>query len=453
MKYITPQRTLFFTMALVFLVLASTGWLVPRWTGDTKTYIHPWAWESIWGTMRNPLLGFLLAPLNDHYILYPAVVLGLLYVASYNLYHRLVKFGTSEYAALALTLPLLMSNVLLLYGNQIQADFPALIMSVFALGEMIGLIGEKHPSWRYITFMLAMGFAYILRPNFLSFVGFMPFLFLTLSFVKTQRWNIWKTVVIFILSISPFIMVSSVRYKMVNDFNIVSYGGVIITGLATSLLSEELIPKLAPEYREFAKTTLDQREAMVHAGELSPMVVDYGISGLGQSRSFRKTARSYFDILAFNFDEIWNKLTLKKKKPDESWVQFNKRMMSFSVDVVRNSPANYAMWILGGIRSAAGTAITQNISLLVGVGGLLAVYSFLLFTSQVPPVVVWSPLDIPAIVLITVFFTLGSGMMMLLVTFPANRYASTSATFFASIFFYMLFQLLVAAHGHRTRRV
>ena len=453
MKHITPLRVLLATMILVFLVLASTGWLAPRWTGDTPTYIHPWAWESLWGSKRNPLLGFLLVPLNDHYIVYPTVVLGLLYFAAYNLYHRFVEFGTSEYAALALTLPLLLSNVLLLYGNQIQADFPALIMSVFALGEMIGLIGEKHRPWRYITFMLAMGSAYILRPNFLPFVGIMPVLFLTLSFVKTQRWNVWKAVVIFMLSATPFLTVSSVRYKMVNDFNIVSYGGVIMTGLATSLLSEELIPKLAPENREFAKTVLDQREAMVHTGELSPMVVDYGVSGLGRSRSFRKTARSYFDILSSNFDEIWNSVTLNKQRPDESWVQFNKRMMSFSVDVVRNSPADYAMWILGGIRSAAGTAITQNISLLVGGVGLLSVYSFLLFTSRVPPLVVWSPLDIPAIVLITVFFTLGSGTMMLLVSNTANRYTSTCATFISSIFFYMLFQLLVAAYADKTRRV
>jgi hypothetical protein len=450
MKYFTPMRFLLGAMALVFLLLASTGGLVPRWDPDTEGYLHPWAWESIWGKSRTPLLGFLLAPFNDNYIFLPTILVVLFFLVIYYLYRRLVEFGTSEYAALALTLPLVISNAILRYAHDVHAEFPAIILSLFALGELIALQDStKRNPWRYAAFMLALGSAYIIRPSFLPFIVVMPVLFLILGFVQTRRWNVWTSVVIFLLSASPFLVVSSVRYQMVNDFNIVSFGGVNMTGLTSSMLNEELIPRLSPEHRELAQRILTKREAMVHAGELCPMVIDYDIG----KRSFARTARSHFDILANNFDELVYKVVRPtERKPDETWVQFNKRMMSFSLDVVRSAPKDYVMWVVGAIRSATGTAITQNFPLLVGFLGLVAVYSFLLIKNRVPRLF-FPPFDIPVIALMTIFFTFGSGILSLLVAYPVNRYVSSSAIFIPSFVFYILFQLLVAAHADRSRQV
>ena len=450
MKHITPMRILLTAMILVFLLLAGTGGLVPRWEPDTNGYLHPWTWGSIWGGTRNPLLGFLLAPFNDNYILLPTIEVGLFFFATYYLYRRLIEFGTSEYAALALTLPLVFSNVILRYAHDIHPEFPAVILLVFALGEMIGFHDSaKRSPWRYAAFMLALGFSYIIRPSLLPFIVIMPVLFLILGFIQTQRWNVWTAVVIFLLSASPFLLVSSVRYHIVKDFNIVSFGGFTMSPLASAMLNEELIPRLDPAHRELAQTILNKREAMTHAGELSPMVIDYDTG----KRSFRRTARSYFDILASNSDEIQYKIVAQtQQKPDETWVQFNKRMMSFSIDVVRNAPADYLMWVAGALRSATGTAVAQNFPLVAGLLGLVAVYSFFLFSSRVPPLILGSPLDIPTIALITVFFTFGSGILAMLVTYPGNRYVSTSAMFIPSIVFYILLQLLAAAQGYKFRR-
>jgi len=450
MKHITPMRILLSAMILVFLLLAGTGGLIPRWTPDTDGYLHPWTWEVIWGGGRNPLLGFLLAPFNDNYVLLPAIEVGFFFSATYYLYRRLVEFGTSEYAALALTLPLVISNVVLLYAHDIHPEFPAVILLVFALGEMIGFHeSAKRSPWRFAVFMLALGFAYIIRPSLLPFIVIMPVLFLILGFVQTRRWNVRTSVVIFLLSASPFLLVSSVRYQAVKDFNIVSFGGFTLSGLASSMLNEELIPRLAPDHRELAQTILNKSGAMIHAGELSPMVIDYDTG----KRSFRRTARSHFDILASNFDEILYKIVRQtQQEPDETWVQFNKRMMSFSTDVVRNAPADYAMWVVGALRSATGTAITQNIPLVLGLLGLATVYCFFLFSSRVPPLIFGSPLDIPTIALVTVFYTVGSGILTVLVTYPANRYVSTSAMFIPAIVFYILLQLLVAAYGDKSRQ-
>lgn len=437
-------------MVLVFLLLASTGGLVPRWEADTASYLHPWTWESLWGGARNPLLGFLLGPFNDNYTFLPTIEVGFFFFATYHLYRRLVEFGTSEYAALALTLPLVISNVILRYAHDIHPEFPAVILLVFGLGEMIGFHDSaKRSPWRYAIFMLALGFSYIIRPSLLPFIVIMPVLFLILGFVKTRRWNVRAAVVIFLLSASPFLAVSSVRYQIVKDFNIVSFGGFTMSPLASSMLNEALIPRLDPDHRELAQTILNRREAMVHVGELSPMVIDYDT---GQ-RSFSRTARSYFDILASNSDEIQYKIVAQtQRKTDETWVQFNKRMMSFSIDVVRNAPADYVMWVVGAFRSAIGTAITQNFPLVAGLLGLVAVYSFFLFSSRVPPLFFGSPLDIPTIALVTVFYTFGSGILTLLVTYPANRYVSTSAMFIPSIVFYILLQLLVAAYRDKSSR-
>ncbi|TRW91474.1 hypothetical protein [Candidatus Methylobacter oryzae] len=450
MKYITPIRILLSAMVLVSLWLAGSGGLTPSWTPDTDGYLHPWTWDSLWGQPRNPLLGFLLAPFNDNYTLLPAIELGAFFSAIYYLYRRLVEFGTSELAALALTLPLVISNLVLRYGHEIHPEFPAVILLIFAIAEMIGFHDSgKRSLSRYALFMLALGFSYILRPSLLPFIGLMPVLFLFLGFVQTRRWNVGTSMVILLLSAVPFLVVSSIRYQTVKDFNIVSFGGVTMSPIAGSIVSEELIPRFAADHRELARTILDKREAMAQAGELSPMVIDYETG----KRSFRRTARSYFDILASNADEIQHKIVKQTRQENrETWVQFNQRIMSFCIDVVRNAPADYAMWIAGAARSATGTAITQNIPLIVGIFGLVAVYCLRLLSPRMPPLIAGSSLDIPTIVLITALFTFGSGILSLLVTYPGNRYVSTSAIFIPSLVFYILFQLLAAGYGDKVRR-
>jgi hypothetical protein len=454
MKHITPMRILVNAMVLVFLLLLSTGGLVPQTTPDTDGYIHPWEWESIWGTMRNPLLGYLLAPFNDNYTFLPPILLAFFFAATYYLYRKLVAFGISEHAALALTLPLIISNAVFRYAHDIHAEFPAVILSVYAIGELIALQDNaRRRVWRYVAFTLALGASYILRPTFLPFIVTMPVLFLTLGFVQTKRWNIGTALVICLLSAIPFLLVSSVRYQVVKDFNTVSLGGVVMNMPAVSILDDKLISRLAPEHRNLAETMLNKREAMVKAGQLSPMAIDFFTGNFDTGkRSFRRTARSYFDILGSNCDGLWTEILLRQQKPDETWVQYNKRMMSFAVDVVRNAPIDYAMWIVGGIRSATGTAIAQNFPMVVGFIGLLATYGFLLFAKRVPPLV-FPPLDIPVIILITVFFTFGSLILCLLITRPENRYVSTSALFLPSLLFYIWIQLIAAAQGDKSLRV
>ena len=441
MQKLTPISLLASTMVLAVLVLAYAGGLSPNWTPDTDTYLRPWTWASIWGESRSPLLGLILAPFNDDYRLFPLIVIMLFLLAVYFLYKRIVSFGASEYAALALTLPLIASNSLFRYARDIHAEFLAVVLLLYALAELIGFqTAARRRTWRYASFTLALGASYILRPTFLPFIGLMPLLSLALGRVKTGRCEIWFTVLLFILCVSPFLVVSTIRYAMVNDFNTVSFGGFAMTGMTSSMLNEQLIRRLAQENQDLARSILDKREKLVGAGEICPMAIDYD-TGV---RSFRRTARSHFDMLSYNFDEIAHKIVKQtERKPGETWVQFNKRMMAFSMDVVRTAPLDYAMWVFGALRAATGTAIAQNVPFVIGLVSLLGFYAYLLFTAKVPALS-WPPLDVPLIALITVIYTLGSGILMLLVSFPANRYVCTSALFMPAIVFYLLIRLYAA---------
>ena len=275
----------------------------------------------------------------------------------------------------------------------------------------------------------------------------MPLLSLALGRVKTGRYEIGFTMLMFMLCVSPFLLVSTIRYAMVNDFNTVSFGGFAMTGMTSSMLNEQLIRRLAPENQELARSILAKREKLVGAGEICPMAIDHD-TGV---RSFRRTARSHFDMLSYNFDELAYKIVKQtERKPGETWVQFNKRMMAFSIDVVRTAPLDYSMWVLGALRAATGTAIAQNVPLVIGFVSLLGFYAYLLFTAKVPALS-WPPFDVPLIFLITVMYTLGSGILMVLVTFPANRYVCTSALFIPGIAFYLLIRLCTATSKDQPR--
>lgn len=446
---INTQTVLLTLMCVVFAALALTGRLAPRLDPDTPTYLNPWEWPddplfgSIWGGTRTPLLGFMLAPFRENFSILPAMMLGLFFSATYYLYRRLIAFGASESAALAMTLPLVISNSVLRYSKDVGAEFPAIVLLVYALAEVVTLQDKnKRSLFRYVAFMLALGAAYILRPSFLPFIGIMPVLFALLSFAQKRQLEVKAAIGIFLLSLTPFFMVSSVRYHAVGDFNIVSFGGFNMTGMTSSMLSNDLIPHLKAENRELARSILGKRQALERSGEISPMAIDYDTG----ERSFRRTARSHFDILSFNFDELAHKVVkLTERKTDETWVNFNKRMMSFSIDVIKNSPVEYVMWVIGAVRSAVGIALAQNFPLLIGALGLASLYCFLFFRSSLPSIK-WPPLDIATIAFITVFFSLGSGLLMVLVAFPANRYVSTSAMFIPAPVFYMWFRLLQASN-------
>lgn len=434
---IKPRLILLAAMALVLAFLALTGGLRPTLTLDTPGYLSPWTWSELWGGRRTPFLGFLLAPFGDDFSLYPTVIIGLFFAAAYYLFGSLVRFGASERAALALTLPLLLSNSLVRYSSDVHAEFPSIVLLIYALGELLRLVADARPRpWRYAAFCAALGTAYLMRPSLLPFLIVMPALALCLGFVRQRRWRFRLTAVVLALSVAPFLLVSTIRYRAVNDFNVVSFGGFTLAGIASALLDERMMDRLAPEHRELARAVLDGREALVSTGEISPMVIDYK-SG---QRSYSRTARSYFDILANNFDELLYKVVVKERRPGESWVEFNRRVMSFSVAVIRESPKGYVMWIVGGFRSAVGTATAHNIAFVVGAVLLAGIYFSLLFTNRVPRLT-FPRLDIPVLVLVTAGFTAGAGALPIVAAYPLIRYVSTAALFLPAILYYLAFNL------------
>ena len=321
MRRITPTKVLGGTMVIDLIFLAASGRLEPLISLDTASYLYPWTWsEGIWGEMRGPLFGFLLTPFGNNFTLLPTILLGLFFVSIYYLYKNLLDFGVSEYGALALTLPLLLSNALFRYAREVHVEFPAIICMLFSLGIMLKLQDTKARTvFHWLAFAFTCGFAYLIRPSFIPFAIFLPLTFALFGHLYTKRWQLRATAIAFVLSVAPFVIVSTIRYSAVNDFNIVSFGGFNMTGLGGELLTEEMIPKLKPENQEIAKSILQGREAKVRRGELSPLVFDYD----KREFSFQRTARGYFDILANNFDEILYKIVLEEQRPDESWVHFS----------------------------------------------------------------------------------------------------------------------------------
>ena len=120
----------------------------------------------------------------------------------------------------------------------------------------------------------------------------LPVLYVVLRGLDGRAVSIGKTSAIALASALPFICVSSVRAWVVKDFNIVSFGGFQMSGMAALMLDEDIVARLPAEMRQEATSILVAREQ----GEKSGDFIGIPLNSSG-TRSFVSVALGYFDVL------------------------------------------------------------------------------------------------------------------------------------------------------------
>lgn len=436
-----PHLPLLMAFAVVVLIALLTGHLTPKLVPDSTDYLRPLHWPDSLAGSRTPYFGILVFLFGggaaNGYPLVPIANVAMLFAATILLFNAVRSFGLSDTAALALGLPVLISNPVLLFLDYVHPEIAAIACVLAAIAAVVRISGEAALRRHYVLLALGAGSAYLLKPAFLSFVLVLPVLSFLLSRLHGTRdiaGSLRQAMLVLVLSATAFVGYASVRVSVVGEFNIVSFGGYASSGLSGLMITPDIIDELPDRHRPLAQAIFAGRQALAERGDMLPIPYNAG----GQ-RSFVPAALGYFDVLARSYDNVVHDVVARQMQPGESWIAFNARLQDFFVSVIRADPAGYLAWLVGASARVAGRITVTNAAFMLASLGLCLLFVGVVIRGRMtaaPSTVDPEPnlrFDIAAIVLIVGAYTLANWLPMVMATFPARRYVDTAGLLLAAL--------------------
>lgn len=438
---------------IAFLAIFFTGRLEPLHVFDTVGYIDAAEAGSpeMWAMPRTPFFGLFLNIFDsyegirpslegaertswennvDRFKYYPFFAISLYFISSILLFYAFSTYGLNNKAASSISFGLIFSNSLVLYGNNVHPELLSISLIIFSIAGAI-LMSTKSNKFLTMAFTaLCVSFSYLIKPAFITFFIFTPLIYYYLDYTNENRLR--RAMLLFLLCSSSFFVVSIFRYQILGDFNIVSFGGYQMTGIAGLMVDKGLVLSLPIEMVDSAKYIIEKKDFLVK--NLSILAIPQNSIG---EVSFVSAALGYFDILARNYDSIVYGITGDLKMPNETWVEFNSRMQRFSVEVISSKPLYYFSWIVGASARFVGRVIVINLPLMLSVIGII----FALFLPSSGRKIISFNLkkkEIICLIIIPLIYTFSSGILSILVSFPASRYIDTSGIMLSGFFIFVI---------------
>ena len=443
------HRPLLVGIALVTLVALLAGRLAPQLVPDSTDYLQPLLWPDSLLRIRTPFFGIfaaLLGGASNGYILVPIANTAALFLATIILFDAARRFGLSDTAALALTLPILVSNPVLLFLGYVHPEVTAIACILAALAAVLRLSGDVPPHRGFhVLLALSVGAGYLLKPAFLFFVLVLPvlsFLLSRLHGTTSIAGSLRQAILVLVLSALAFVGYAGVRAGVVGDFNIVSFGGYASSGLSGLMITPEIIEALPERHRSLAQTILTERDDLAARGDMLPIPYNFD-----KQRSFTSAALGYFDVLARSYDNVVHDIVVRQMQPGESWLAFNARLQDFLGAVIKADPKAYLAWIVGASTRVIGRITVANAAFMIASLLLSALFIVSIVrgrtttTNLVEQEALHPGRDVAAIILIVGAYTLANWLPMVLVTFPARRYVDTAGLLLAALPFLAFLRL------------
>ncbi|MGE4529282.1 MAG: hypothetical protein AB7D00_13020, partial [Rhodospirillaceae bacterium] len=436
-------RILWGAMLLAAAVLLVSGRLAPQIVPDTAGYLTAGSWAERLSQSRFPLFGVLMEVFSaGGYLALPAACMAAFFAAVAALFFALRRFGASGGAALALALPLLVCNPVLLFSGYVHPEVLSLACMLAAFACLVRFAADGGVR-DLALFGLALGLSYLLKPGFLPMALIMPVAFLLMARLSGRVRLVRGAVAVLLVGFAPFLVVGGLRWHLVRDFNIVSFGGVTLSGIAGSILTPQIAAGLPERHRALAEAILAARDRLEAERRMLPMPPN----SRGE-RSFTSVALGYFDVLARNFDAVVYGAVLPQRGGEEGWVAFNARLQDFAVQTFRRAPAAYAAWVAGGATRAAGLMLAANAAFMLAALLLAAVAVLRVFGvhGRVRP---GAAPDWPLLAILAAAFTLGAVAPTVLLAFPARRYVDSGGILLAALPAYGAWRLWCGAGMER----
>jgi hypothetical protein len=421
------QLVLLAIAVCLIAALWALGLLTAQAAPDTAGYFAS-ASGDLWGSPRNPLYGWaarLLGAGPDSSGIVGVVQVALLVVAAFLLYFGAQAGGIGRAGAFFLAAAGLLSQSGLFHARLLVPEAPAISLLMMAFAGTLAASRGPSAFWRYIgPIALATGAAYLLRPSFLPAIFVVPFLWMVFA-IRNGQQRIARAALLLLLTVaSPFIVQSAIRWRAVSDFNIVSFGGYQMSPMAGFMLTPDLVAGLPAAVQPTGAAVLAARETAESAGRVAR--TPENSSG---GRSFASAALGYFDIYARSYDGLLVEIA-KLRRPDESWISFDRRLRDFSVATLMRVPDKWLAWVGGATARFVGHAIVSNATMLLACLALLV-------TSIIAAI--WrghlavTARDLAPVCAVALAWLAATGPLIVLMTFPATRYIDTAGVLLAAI--------------------
>jgi hypothetical protein len=427
--------------ALSAVILALAGRFAPTVMPDTAGYLKIVGFPDMLAQPRAPLYGWLVAALDlgrGSFLAVPAFNIATYMAAVWLLVARLRSYGLSATAGLCVGAALLFANSLLIDASWVHPELPSITCALVAVAATIRLAEAPKCGWGWAGVCAGAALAYVLRPSFLVLVVALPALYVCLAILRGQTLRLARVAAILAVSAAPFAGIASLRAAMVGDPNIVSFGGFAMSGMATLMLDDDVVARLPEDVKPFAAQVLAVRRAGEDGGKF------IGIPrNASDVRSFHSVAIAYFDVLARTYDNMLYDVIAPTQRPDESWIDFNRRLMRFSLAVVRAAPDRYAAWLVGAATRMLGRAFSTNLPAALAILIIAVAWPWRFLRTGAVGVTPVGRLDVPVMALLAILWLIGAGLLTMLVIAPSTRYIETSSILVAPLFIYWA-ALLVA---------
>jgi len=431
------KNSIFFSVIFIILIHFFLGNFDYKVVPDTQSYIDATIINDANNSKRTPIFGLFLKALPSQYQYLPIFHFSFLFASIYFFCKTLNLLGFSSKFNLFVFIVFGLSNISLFYMPYVHPEIIANSLLLFGISIALRYANKERISFLQI---LVFGFFELIiilfKPSFILCILLLPLIY----FFSKRAINgfdsnkkIFKNTIILIFSgIVFFVSYSALRYTVHNDFHIVSYGGYNIVGLSATLLEKDTIPKLQPNHQELAERIVEKKEQFFRDKKL---VNYHGMSSVLSSKD--SMLIGYFDIAARNYDVLSDigKLSLQT----DSWVEFNSKMQSFSIDVIFSEPLSYSLYVVGALSRFVGKSLVTNFSFLFFLS-IFVIYFIL--KKSITLKTEKENFEYYILILIALFFFFINLVPSIIVSFPAQRYIDAGGFGLGLIPSFLIFSIL-----------
>jgi hypothetical protein len=409
---------------VVLAGLALTGHFTLWPSPDTPSYLAAAQAADPLGQPRIALYGWLIGGLigGRGAWLLPWLQAAFYLAGLALLLRALRRLGLSAAGRMAIGLALGGANMLLLWANAALPELAGHAALLIALAAAIDIAGGRAMAWRLALVAAAMALAWAFRPAFLPFVLLLPLLPILLPHPVSRRRVAGGVLGLFAACLLPFLAFSGLRSAREGDFNVVSFGGFQMSGMAALMLTPGIADRLPADMQGAARQIIVGRQALVASG--AALAIPRNSAG---QRRFASAAAGYFDILVRTHDAVLYGAVAKLRSAGESWVAFNARMQRLALAVIRAAPVDYAAWLAGATARLVGHALVLDAAFLLGSAALAVALA--MRASRPRRVGPGLARDVAILGVLTGLYTLGDSVLIVAATIPAERYIDSAMLF------------------------
>ena len=342
------------TVILIVLMLA--GALSPSITTDSSAYLDiPDTFPAMLSHVRTlgyPLFLQSIGWLSPELSVLPLLQALAFVAATVFFYSGLHRYGFSKALAAVIASTLLYSNIFLFYSSEIRPESLSLSLAIITVAFLFHLASKpgKRRWVLWIGFAVTLIATYQVRPAYLFLVLLTPLLGVGLLLIRTRpqkhalaRFGMGLAAI----SIVPFLAFSGLRLAVVGHFGVVSFGGTTLIGIASQLLTEDMVKDLPADSQPLAVAILERRNAMetiplpsyLASVNRNDFVWVYLAPGTRYDHVWMSKRYNIY---------IWElSLPVARELYGDDPVRIDTELMKLSLGVIRSAPQRYARWFFG----------------------------------------------------------------------------------------------------------